>query len=157
VMNTSWEPYGVVHFATHTLIDQRSPELSGIVLSLYNEQGEPIDGFLRVTDIYNLTMPAQLVVLSTCDSAADVSGAGNDSYTLANAFFYAGTPRILASLWTVDDRAAAAFMSHFYRALLVRRASPGVALRLAKQAMSQDPRWHAPYYWSGFVLEGDWR
>ena len=157
VMNTSWEPYGVVHFATHTLIDQRSPELSGIVLSLYNEQGEPIDGFLRVTDIYSLTMPAQLVVLSTCDSAADVSGAGNDTYTLANAFFYAGAPRILASLWTVDDRAAAAFMSHFYRALLVRRASPGVALRLAKQAMSQDPHWHAPYYWSGFVLEGDWR
>jgi len=146
-----------VHFATHTLIDQRSPELSGIVLSLYNEQGEPIDGFLRVTDIYSLTMPAQLVVLSTCDSAADVSGAGNDTYTLANAFFYAGAPRILASLWTVDDRAAAAFMSHFYRALLVRRASPGVALRLAKQAMSQDPHWHAPYYWSGFVLEGDWR
>jgi CHAT domain-containing protein len=157
VMTTEWDSYSVVHFATHALIDLKNPELSGIVLSLYNREGEPVDGFFRVTDLYNLTMPAQLVVLSTCDSAADASAAGNDTYTLSNAFFYAGTPRIVASLWAVDDRAAAAFMAHFYRRLLGKREPPAAALRFAKQAMSRDPRWHAPYYWSGFVFEGDWQ
>jgi CHAT domain-containing protein len=156
VLQTSWQPSGITHFATHAVIDSKNPELSGIVLSLYDKQGKSVDGFLRVTDIYNLKMPSQLVVLSTCDSAADSAALGNDVYTLANAFFYAGTPRIVASLWTVNDQAAAAFMSYFYHALLVRRVTPALALRSAKTAMSSDPKWHSPYYWSGFVLEGDW-
>jgi CHAT domain-containing protein/tetratricopeptide (TPR) repeat protein len=157
VLQASWKPYGIVHFATHAIIDPASPELSGIVLSLYDRQGRPVDGFLRVADIYNLAMPARLVVLSACDSAADSAAPADDLYSLANAFFYAGTPRVLASLWTIDDQAAAAFMAHFYRALLVRHLSPPQALRSAQRAMSADRRWRAPYYWSGFVLEGDWR
>lgn len=157
VLDASWKAYGIVHFATHAIIDFKTPELSGVVLSLYDRQGRPVDGFLRVADIYNLSMPARLVVLSACDSAADSAAPSDDIYSLANAFFYAGTPRILASLWTIDDQAAAAFMAHFYRALLARHASPPRALRSAQQAMSTDPRWRAPYYWSGFVLEGDWR
>jgi CHAT domain-containing protein/lipopolysaccharide biosynthesis regulator YciM len=157
VLQASWQPSGITHFATHAVIDSKNPELSGIVLSLYDKQGKSVDGFLRVTDIYGLKMPSQLVVLSTCDSAADSAALGNDVYTLANAFFYAGTPRIVASLWTVNDQAAAAFMFYFYRALLVRHATPALALRSAETAMSSDPKWHSPYYWSGFVLEGDWR
>lgn len=157
VLKASWQPYGVVHFATHSLIDFKNPQLSGVVLSLYDKQGQPVDGFLRVTDIYNLSLPVQLVVLSTCDSAADSAALGDDVYSLTNAFFYAGTPRILASLWSVDDRAAAAFMAYFYRALLARHLPPSEALRYARTAMVLDSGWRAPYYWSGFVLEGDWR
>ncbi len=157
VLHATWKPYGIVHFATHAIIDPKSPELSGIVLSLYNRQGRPVDGFLRVADIYNLSMPARLVVLSACDSAADSAAPADHIYSLANAFFYAGTPRVLATLWTLDDQAAAAFMVRFYRALLVLHLPPPQALRSAQMAMSAERRWRAPYYWSGFVLEGDWR
>jgi CHAT domain-containing protein len=156
-IHASWQDYSIAHFATHALIDSRNPELSGIVLSLYDSNGRPVDGFLRVTDIYNLAIPAQLVVLSTCDSAADSAAMGNDIYTLSDAFFYAGAPRILATLWSVNDEAAAVFMAHFYRALLARHMPPSAALQSAKAAMARDPRWKLPYYWSGFVLEGDWR
>lgn len=157
VLEASFKPYGIVHFATHAIIDPKSPELSGIVLSLYDRQGRPVDGFLRVADIYNLSMPARLVVLSACDSAADSATPADHIYSLANAFFYAGTPRVLATLWTIDDQAAAAFMVRFYRALLILHLAPPQALRSAQMAMASDPRWSAPYYWSGFVLEGDWR
>lgn len=156
-LGASWQQFDFAHFATHALIDSRNPELSGIVLSLYDKQGKPVDGFLRVTDIYNLSIPAQLVVLSTCDSAADSAAMGNDVYTLADAFFYAGTPRLVASLWTVNDHAASVFMDLFYRALLLHHATPAAALQSAKNAMARNLRWHSPFYWSGFVLEGDWR
>jgi CHAT domain-containing protein len=157
VLQARWETYAIAHFATHSLIDARNPELSGIVLSLYDPRGQPIDGFLRVTDVYNLRMPLQLVVLSTCDSANDLAAMGNDVYTLANAFFYAGAPRVVASLWPVNDQAAAVFMSHFYQSLIASRATPAAALRAAKSAMAQDARWHSPAYWSAFVLQGDWQ
>jgi CHAT domain-containing protein/tetratricopeptide (TPR) repeat protein len=156
VMHASWGAYDTVHFATHAIIDLNSPQLSGVVLSLFDDQGHPRDGFLRVTDVYHLSMPAQLVVLSTCDSAADTIGLGNDTYTLANAFFYAGTPRVLASLWAVDDEAAATFMRLFYSTLLRDRQTPQRALNSAQHAMAAYARWSSPYYWSGFVLQGDW-
>ena len=157
VMQVPWDRYALAHFATHALVDSKNPELSGIVLSLYDRQGEPVDGYLRVTDIYNLRIPVQLAVLSACDSAADFAAMGNDVYTLADAFFYAGTPRLLASLWAVNDQAAALFMSMFYRALTTADATPASALHSAQKAMSLDPRWHSPTYWSGFVLQGDWQ
>src|SRR5262249_40195716 len=58
--------YRIVHFATHGLLNSRHPELSGIVLSLVSERGEPVDGFLRLNEIYNLKLPVDLVVLSAC-------------------------------------------------------------------------------------------
>jgi CHAT domain-containing protein/tetratricopeptide (TPR) repeat protein len=157
IMDAAWERYEIAHFATHALIDTRNPELSGIVLSLYDRDGAPTDGYLRITDIYNLHIPAELVVLSTCDSAADSAALGNDVFTLADAFYYAGAPRLLASLWAVNDEASATFMTHFYRALVRPNATPASALKAAKQRLSQDPRWHSPAYWSAFVLEGDWQ
>jgi CHAT domain-containing protein len=157
VMDAAWERYEIAHFATHALIDTRNPELSGIVLSLYDRDGAPTDGYLRITDIYNLHMPSELVVLSACDSAADSAALGNDVFTLADAFFFAGAPRLLASLWAVNDEASAAFMTHFYRALMRPKATPATALKAAKQRLSLDPRWHSAAYWSAFVLQGDWR
>ena len=157
ILTKDWRPFSLVHFAAHSIVDLRRPELSGIVLSLVDRTGQPQDGFLRINDIYNLDMPADLVVLSACESAIGQSLSGEGSFSLARAFFYAGAPRVLASLWAVDDRAAARFMVLFYRALLLEHQSATRALRAAQQAMSHDPRWQAPYYWAGFVLQGDWR
>ncbi|MEJ0035667.1 MAG: CHAT domain-containing protein [Gammaproteobacteria bacterium] len=155
-LHADWRQYSIVHFAAHTLVDLKQPELSGIVLSLYDPAGKPVDGFVRVSDIYNLDMPADLVVLSACESAVGKAVAAEGIFSLSRAFFYAGAPRVLASLWLVDDRATAALMSRFYRALLVEKRSPAQALRIAQDELASQPRWQSPYYWAGFVLQGDW-
>ncbi|MEP7042800.1 MAG: CHAT domain-containing protein [Dokdonella sp.] len=152
-----WSNYAIVHFATHALLNPNHPELSGIVLSLYDAQGKAEDGFVRMNDIYNLHMPAELVVLSVCDSALGRSLGGEGASSLARAFFYAGAHRVVASLWPVDDRASAALMQAFYRGLLERHEAPAQALAGAQREISSDPRWQAPFYWAGFVLQGDWR
>jgi CHAT domain-containing protein/tetratricopeptide (TPR) repeat protein len=153
---TSWDRFSLVHFATHALLNERHPELSGIVLSLYAPDGHAIDGFLRINDIYQLRMPVELIVLSVCDSASGQELGAEGPASLARAFFYAGSHRVLASLWPVDDRATATLMEDFYRSLLVERQSASEALRSAQREVARDPRWAQPYYWAGFVLEGDW-
>ncbi len=152
-----WSNYAIVHFATHALLNPNHPELSGIVLSLFDAEGKPEDGFLRMNDIYNLHMPAELVVLSVCDSALGRNLGGEGASSLARAFFYAGAHRVVASLWPVDDRASAALMQAFYRGLLERHQTPALALAAAQREIGDDPRWRAPFYWAGFVLQGDWR
>ena len=148
--------YRIVHFATHALLDSEHPELSGIVLSLVDEQGHPQDGFLRLHDLYNLNLSAELVVLSACQTALGKEIKGEGLIGLTRGFMYAGAPRVVASLWKVSDRATAQLMSHFYRGLL-KGMRPAAALRAAQVAMLKDKHWQAPYYWAPFVLQGEWR
>ncbi len=157
MLEAPWARYSVVHFATHALVNSRHPELSGIVLSLYDASGHSQDGFLRASDIYNLTMPADLVVLSVCDSAIGKDVGAEGPATLARAFFYAGAHRVVASLWPVDDRASVSFMRAFYRGLIERRMAPHEALAAAQQELKATSRWRNPYYWAPYVLQGDWR
>jgi len=149
--------YRVVHFATHGVFDASNPALSGLVLSLVDERGEPQDGFLRLNDIYNLKLDADLVVLSACQTALGKEIRGEGLVGLARAFMYAGAPRIVASLWQVSDYATAELMKKFYRGVLTEGRRPPAALRAAQLEMSKDPRWRSPYYWAGFVLQGDWK
>ena len=146
--------YRIIHFATHGILDSEHPELSGLVLSRFDAAGHPQDGFLRLDDIYNLSLPADLVVLSACNTGLGKNVKGEGMIGLARGFMYAGTARVLASLWKVDDEATAELMTHFYRHLLQERQTPAAALRAAQIAMWQQKRWHAPYYWAAFVLQG---
>ena len=157
VLAARWQNYSIVHFATHALLNARHPELSGIVLSLYDAQGRADDGFLRANDLYALDMPADLVVLSVCESGVGKDIGAEGPATLARALFYAGAHRVLATLWRVDDRASVAFMRSFYQAMLVGRRSPQAALAAAQREMQRNPRWDVPYYWAPYVLTGDWR
>lgn len=149
--------YRLVHFATHGLIDSRQPELSSLVLSLVDEQGKPQNGFLRLHDVYNLELRADLVVLSACQTALGQEIRGEGLVGLTRGFMYAGAARVLASLWNVDDRATSVLMESFYRHMISSRMSPAAALRQAQREMSRDPRWSSPYYWAGFSLQGEWR
>jgi CHAT domain-containing protein/tetratricopeptide (TPR) repeat protein len=150
--------YGIVHFATHALIDHAHPELSGIVLSLVDGQGRPQDGVLRLHDVYNMRLAADLVVLSACQTALGPNVRGEGLIGLTRGFLYAGARRVVASLWRVDDAATAELMRLFYDAMLgPRRLAPAAALRAAQVEMSRRPRWAAPYHWAGFVLQGEWR
>ncbi|CAN5796701.1 tetratricopeptide repeat protein [soil metagenome] len=149
--------YRIVHFATHGLLNSEHPELSGIVLSLVNQQGQPVDGFLRLHDIYNLNLPADLVVLSACQTGLGKEIRGEGLIGLTRGFMYAGAPRVLASLWKVDDAATAELMKRFYRGMLKDNLRPAAALRAAKVEMWKQKRWNAPFYWAAFELQGEWK
>jgi CHAT domain-containing protein/tetratricopeptide (TPR) repeat protein len=148
--------YRILHFATHSLLDSRHPDLSGIVLSLVDAHGRPLDGFLRAYDIYNLSLPVDLVVLSACQTALGKDVKGEGLISLTRGFMYAGAPRVVVSLWNVSDRGTAEFMTRFYRSMLVGGLKPAAALRAAQISMSEDPQW-SPNSWAGFVLQGEWR
>lgn len=157
VENGGLDGYRMVHFATHGVLDSHHPELSGLVLSLYNEKGERQDGFLRLNDIYNLHLDADLVVLSACRTALGKEIRGEGLVGLTRGFMYAGASRVLASLWSVEDRATAELMGSFYRGMLRERLTPAAALRKAQLEMAKNPKYKSPYYWAGFSLQGEWR
>lgn len=147
----------IVHFATHGLLDSEHPDLSGLVLSLVDERAAWRDGFLRMPDIYNLELDADLVVLSACQTALGREVRGEGLVGVTRGFMHAGAPRVVASLWEVDDQSTAELMRLFYRGLLRERRRPAEALRLAQLELARRPGWSRPYYWSGFVLQGEWR
>ena len=149
--------YRIVHFATHGLLNNEHPELSGLVLSLVDKQGRPQDGFLRLHDIYNLKLPADLVVLSACNTGLGKDVKGEGLVGLTRGFMYAGAAGVVASLWKVDDEATAELMKNFYEAMLKRGLPPSAALREAQVAMWKQKRWRAPYYWAAFVIQGQYK
>lgn len=148
--------YRIVHLATHGVLDSERPALSGLVLSLVDHQGKPRPGLLRLGDIYNLSLDADLVVLSGCQTALGKQIRGEGLIGLTRGFLYAGADRVMSSLWRVQDRATAELMTRFYRALLTSHLPPPAALRSAQLAMLHDRRWSLPYDWAGFVVYGDW-
>jgi CHAT domain-containing protein/tetratricopeptide (TPR) repeat protein len=150
--------YRIVHFATHGLINSRHADLSGIVLSLVDQEGKPQNGFLRLYDIYNMNLSSDLVVLSACQTALGKDIKGEGLVGLTRAFMYAGASRIVASLWKTEDRATAVLMNRFYESLLANNGmSPAAALRKAQLSMWQDKRWRQPRYWAAFTLQGEWK
>lgn len=154
--DTDLSNYRYIHFATHSLINSRQPELSGIVLSLVDQQGQEQDGFLRAHEIYNLNLPAELVVLSGCQTGLGKQIRGEGIVGITRGFMYAGAARVMVSLWDVDDEATSELMSRFYRLMLGKKQlRPAAALREAQVSMSKDKRWHSPYYWAAFILQGE--
>jgi CHAT domain-containing protein len=149
--------YRIVHFATHGLLNSEHPELSGLALSLVDEQGRPQDGFLRLHEIFNLRLPAELVVLSACRTGLGKEVKGEGLVGLTRGFMYAGAARVVASLWRVDDAATAELMKRFYRRMLQDGMRPAAALRAAQIEMWKKPQWQSPFYWGGFVLQGEWK
>ncbi|MFY9619492.1 MAG: CHAT domain-containing tetratricopeptide repeat protein [Pyrinomonadaceae bacterium] len=146
--------YGIVHFATHGFVDYDHPELSGLVLSLVDQNGQPQPGFLRMHDIYNLKLSANLVVLSACNTGLGKQIKGEGLIGLTRGFMYAGADSVVASLWKVDDDATAALMARFYEGMFVKGLPPEAALREAQLWMSQQERWRAPYFWAAFIIQG---
>ncbi|HEX6648884.1 MAG TPA: CHAT domain-containing protein [Pyrinomonadaceae bacterium] len=151
------DQYQIVHFATHGLINNRHPELSGIVLSLVDEKGKPQNGFLRLYEIYNLKLGADLVVLSACQTAVGEEIRGEGLLGLTRGFMYAGAPRVVATLWQVDDRATSELMKRFYQKMLGEGLRPAAALKAAQVSMQTDKRWSSPHYWAAFTLQGEWK
>jgi CHAT domain-containing protein len=155
-MSSELSQYRIVHFATHALVNNEHPELSRIVLSMVDKKGQQQDGSLRLQDIYNLKLPVNLVVLSACQTGLGKDVKGEGLIGLTRGFMYAGASGVVASLWKVDDDATAELMKHFYDGLFKRDLTPAAALREAQLTLRKDKRWQNPYFWAGFVIQGDY-
>lgn len=149
--------FRLLHFATHGVLNEIHPDLSGIVLSLRDEAGQEQDGFLRLHEIYNLKLNADLVTLSACQTGLGKQVRGEGLIGLTRGFMFAGVPRVAASLWKVQDDSTAELMHEFYRALLRDGQRPAAALRAAQLALQRQAAWQHPFYWAAFTLQGEWR
>src|SRR5260370_1388428 len=119
--------------------------------------GEPRGGFFGLSDRENLRLSADLGVLCGGRSPHGKEIKGEGLVGLTRGFMHAGVPRVVASLWSVDDRATAGLMKRFYRGVLGQGTRPAAALRAAQTELRQERGWLAPYYWAGFTLQGDWK
>ena len=146
----------IVHFATHGFLDSEHPELSAIVLAMTDRNGVKTDGLMPLPDIYSLNLSADLIVLSACQTALGKDIKGEGFVGLTHSFMSAEAKSVVASLWNVDDRATAALMAAFYEGMLQQGMTPAGALRSAKLKMIRETQWTAPYYWAGFVLQGEY-
>ena len=148
--------YRILHFAAHTIINDLQPELSAIALSFFDPSGRKIPGLIRPNDILRLNLNADLVVLSACQSGLGKQIKGEGILSLGQSFLSAGARRLIVSLWNVDDKVSAELMARFYRKHLLDKKNISVAFREAQLEILRDKRWKSPFYWAGFVLEGDW-
>lgn len=149
--------YRYLHFATHGFLNSLHPELSGIVLTLFDEQGNPLDGYLRLHDVFKMRLAADVVVLSACQTGLGKNVRGEGLVGLTRGFMYAGAPRVVVSLWSVSDVATAELMGHFYRGMIVDKLRPAKALQAAQISLLKEKRFRHPFYWAGFTLQGEWR
>lgn len=155
-MSSDVGQYQILHFATHGFIDSDHPELSSIVLSTVDRNGKETNGLMPLYDIYSLELSAELTVLSACQTALGKDIKGEGLIGLTHSFMSAGSNTVVATLWKVDDKATAVLMADFYELMLQKGMSPAAALRSAKLKMMRDKQWGAPYYWAGFVLQGEY-
>jgi CHAT domain-containing protein/Tfp pilus assembly protein PilF len=155
-MNDDIREYRFVHFATHSFLNNVHPELTGIVLSLVDSQGREQLGFLRASEVFNLRLNAEMVVLSGCQTGLGKEIKGEGFMGLTRGFMYAGAKRLVVSRWAVSDEASANLMARMYKHILgADKMTPAAALRAAQISILKEKRWQAPYYWAAFVLEGE--
>jgi CHAT domain-containing protein len=147
--------FNYIHFATHGFIDEAKPDFSSLVLTKNNNSEE--DGLLHATEIFNLKLNADLVVLSACQTGLGKLIRGEGMVGLTRAFMYAGTPTVMVSLWSVSDVSTVTLMGEFYRNLVIEKLGKTDALRKAQLTMLSDEKFAHPFYWAPFVLIGDWR
>ncbi|HSP67213.1 MAG TPA: CHAT domain-containing protein, partial [Bryobacteraceae bacterium] len=96
-------------------------------------------------------------VLSACQTGLGKEVRGEGLMGLTRAFLYAGAPRVIVSLWNVNDRATADLMASLYRNMLREGKQPAAALRAAQLELRKQKRWESPYYWAAFLQQGEWR
>ncbi|NJK75210.1 MAG: tetratricopeptide repeat protein [Microcoleus sp. SU_5_6] len=149
--------YQIVHFATHGIANSQNPELSGILMSMVDDKGNLVNGFLRLTDIFNLKLAANLVVLSACQTGLGQNIQGEGMVGLTRGFMYAGAQRVGVSLWNVDDEGTSVLMQKFYQKMLQEKLAPAAALRAAQMELMSQEKWRSPYYWAAFTLQGEWK
>lgn len=155
VMSGELSDYRYLHFATHAYVDDIFPGLSWLALSQVDRNGQEQPGYLRLNDIYQLRLKADLVTLGACRTGLGKQLRGEGMIGLTRGFIYAGAPRVMISLWDVPDRETAQLMQSFYRNLLKQKLPVTEALRRAQVEMWERDESNAPFFWAAFGLQGD--
>jgi CHAT domain-containing protein len=138
-----------VHLACHGRPDEDRPTLSALELTPAGDD----DGHLTALEVFRLPVPADLVVLSACETARGKVVRGEGVLGLTRAFMFAGAPRVIVSLWKVPDVATRELMTRFYEGLKAKKG-PAAALRDAQESVRRHERWRHPYHWAAWTLWG---
>jgi CHAT domain-containing protein len=151
VKQSALKDYKYLHFATHGIVDEQSPELSRIFL----KESPDDDGDLYSGEIYNLSLNADMVALSACQTGLGKVSKGEGVIGLSRALVYAGARNIMVSYWSVSDESTSQLMTGFYQSVL-KSATPTYrkSLQQVKTKMIADKKYGAPFYWAPFVLIG---
>lgn len=157
ILGGALKGFSLIHFATHGWIDAETPEESALLLSAVDQDGKPLESHLKVRDLFSLDLDAELVVASACRTGLSGEARGEGMTSFTSGFLLAGSNRVVVSLWPIEDGTTALLMGKFYEALFDRKLSPAAALRFAQLEIRKNPKTVAPFYWSAFVLQGDWR
>jgi CHAT domain-containing protein len=158
LLQSNLDKYAYLHFATHAEVADVNPGSSRLVLSRVDRHGRPlVRGSLDLADVYELQLNAEMVTLSACRTALGEEVRGEGLIGLTHGFFQSGAKRVVVSLWPANDRRTAELMERFYAGIWRNGLTPAQALRAAQLSLRADPATAAPYYWAGFVLQGDWR
>jgi CHAT domain-containing protein len=147
---TDLRAYRFIHIASHAVADSEIPQLSAVILSTVDRQGNPINGRVFAGDLLNIRLNTELLVLSGCETALGKNVAGEGLIGLQYIMLARGAHSVMSSLWEVPDRETAELMSRFYPDLLLRSVSPRRALSNAMRAMLADGV--DPGIWSAFAL-----
>jgi CHAT domain-containing protein len=156
-LESSVTEYKIIHFASHGLINEERPELSGIVLSQIDEAGQTRNGVVRLQDIYAMNLSADAVVLSACSTGIGKEVRGDGLLSLNNAFLQAGAKSVVSSLWKVDDYATRELMKIFYREMASGTKTTSEALRRAQIEMRRKGQYQSPFYWAAFTVQGNFQ
>jgi CHAT domain-containing protein len=145
--------YPMLHFATHGYFREEDLERAGIVLSEVSgllDNGE--DGYLTIPEIAVLSLNAQMVLLSACETGLGVLKRGDGMVGMVRAFLLAGSEHVGVSLWEIDDKATLEFMTRLYTKVLNEGIPFKEAYYLVKNEFRYHDEWDHPNYWSAFVL-----
>lgn len=149
--------YKIIHYSAHGVADDERPEAGGLYFTRYDRSGSEIPYFVSLRDIYDMKLASDLVVLSACETALGKDVRGEGLVGLTRGFMHAGSPRVVSTLWRVNQFYTAQLMKSFYNNMLAGKVPPAAAaaLRAAQRKMWEQDL--SPYLWAGFVFYGDWR
>lgn len=143
----------IIHLACHAYFRGDDPLFSHLILS--DSEGKETPSF--ISDIFNLRLNSSLVTLSACETGLSQFTSGDELIGISRAFFYAGAPSLLTSLWTVNDKSTSLLMDRFYEGLVDKGENKSTALKSAIQKLKALPEYSHPYFWAPFFLSGNWR
>jgi CHAT domain-containing protein len=145
--------YRIVHFAAHAVVDEVVPRRSAVLLSAAGDD----DGLLQVSEIANLSLSADLVVLAACRSNVGRLVRGEGLLSLSRAFMHAGARAVVATAWKVDDRETAWLMRELYGGIADGLAPDEALQRAQQRAIAAGGRRATPANWGAFLISGDTR
>ena len=149
-----YSDFYALHLDVPVFINAQRPELSGFALSLFTPEAQAQPGFVSLADLYQLNLNAQLVTLPAARTALGNPARSEGLVALTRGLMYGGVRNVMTSLWEVDRDATREFMRLFYENLFGQKLTPPAALHAAQVVMRKNPRWSAPHYWAGFIVEG---